>query len=116
VGYPREHADIGACTEHARFARAQQNDFDGRMLETEPLERVRELDVHSEVIRVELELVAFEQRALLVHVHQQRGDFAIDPELPVPISRRLGLEIDPRLAVAQLALCIGHLILASAHD
>ena len=83
------------------------------MLEAQPLDRVGELDVDAEVVGVELELVAFEQRALLVDVHQQGGDLAVDLELPVAILRRLGLEIDPALAVVQLALCIGHRVLTA---
>ena len=104
----RQHADIGAGAEHARLARAQQNDLHLRMLEAQALDRVGELDIDAEVVGVELELVAFEQRALLVDVHQQRRDLAVDLELPMAIFRRIGLEIDPALAVAQFALCIGH--------
>ena len=40
------------------------------MLEAQPLDGVGELDVDAEVVGIELELVAFEQRALLVDVHQ----------------------------------------------
>ena len=113
VGGARQHADIGAGAEHARLARAQQYDLHLRVLEAQPLDRVGQLDVDAEVVGIELELVAFEQRALLVDVHQQGGDLAVDLELPVAILRRLGLEIDPALAVVQLALCIGHRFLTA---
>ena len=73
-----------------------------RMLEAQPLDRVGQLDVDAEIVGVELELVALEQRALLVDVHQQRRDLAVDRELPVPVARRIGLEVDPRPAVASL--------------
>ena len=76
------------------------------MLETQPLDRVGEFDVDAEVVGVELQLVAFEQPALLVHVHGERGDIAIDGKLPMPVARRIGLEIDPRLAVGQFSLGI----------
>ena len=72
------------------------------MFEAQPLERVGKLDVDAEIVGIELELVALEQPALLVDVHQQRGDVAVDRELPVPVARRIGLEIDPRYAVGQL--------------
>ena len=101
VGRAGQHADIGAGAEHPRLARAQHHDAHFRMLEAQPLDRVGEFDIDAEIVGVELQLVAFEQRALLVDVHQQRGDVAVDLELPMPVARRLGLEIDPRLAVRQ---------------
>src|SRR5262249_30355207 len=78
------------------------------MLEAQPLDGVRQLDVDAEVVGVELELVALEQRALFIDIHQQRGDVAVDRELPVTIFRRIGLEIDAALAVVQFAFCVGH--------
>ena len=71
VGRARQHADIGAGAEHARLARAQQDDLHLRMLEAQPLDRVGKLDIDAEVVGIELELVALEQRALLVDVHEQ---------------------------------------------
>src|SRR5262249_18044715 len=94
--------------EHPRLGRAQQYNLDLRVLETQPLEGVGELDVDAEVVGIELELVAFEQRRLLVDVHQQGGDLAVELELPVAVSRRIGLEIDPASAVAQFAFGVGH--------
>ena len=70
VGRARQHADVGAGAEHARLARAQQHDLHFRMLEAQPLDRVGQLDIDAEVVGVELELVALEQRALLVDVHR----------------------------------------------
>ena len=79
-----------------------------RVLETQPLNRVRQLDVDAEIVRIELELVALEQGALLVHIHQQGRDLAVDGEFPMPVLRRIGLEIDAALAVVQFAFCLGH--------
>ena len=70
VGRARQHADVGAGAEHARLARAQHHDLHLRVLEAQPLDRVGELDVDAEVVGVELELVALEQAALLVDVHE----------------------------------------------
>ena len=74
------------------------------MLEAQPLDGVGELDVDTEIVGVELELIAFEQRALLVDVHEERGDVAVDRELPMAVARRRSLEIDPGLAVGQRTL------------
>src|SRR5213076_2528668 len=76
-----KHADVGAGAEHAWLARAQQDDLHLRVLETQPLNRVRQLYVDAEIVRIELELVALEQGALLVHIHQQGRDLAVDGEV-----------------------------------
>jgi hypothetical protein len=103
-----EHANIGAGAEHPRLGRAQQDDFDLRVFEPQPFDGVRQLDVDTKVVRIELELVAFEQRGLLVDIHQQRRDLAVDAELPMAVFRRIGLEIDAALAVVQFAFRVGH--------
>ena len=99
-----QHADIGAGAEHARLARAQHHDAHLRMLEAQPLDGVGKFDIDAEIVGIELEIVAFEQRALLVDVEEKRGDVAVDLELPMAVARRLGLEIDSRLAVGQRTL------------
>ena len=99
-----EHADIGAGAEHPRLARPQHHHPHLRVLEAQPLNRIGKFDIDAKIVGVELELVAFEQPALLVDVEQQRGDIAVNVELPVPIPGRLSLEIDPCPAVGQRAL------------
>jgi len=44
------------------------------MLETQPLRRVVQLDVHAEVVGVHLELVARDQPAVLGDVQPEVGD------------------------------------------
>ena len=78
------------------------------MLEAQPLHGVRELDVDAEIVGIELELVALEQAAILVDVHGQGRDVAIDRELPVPVARRIGLEIDVFRAAREHAVFTGH--------
>ena len=110
MGRAREHADIGAGAEHLRLGGAQQHDLRLRMLEAQPLDRVGKLDVDAEVVGVELEVVALVEPALLVDVHGQRRDVAVDGELPMAVLRGIGLEIDPRLAVGELAFGVSHCI------
>ena len=57
------------------------------MLEAQPLQRVGELDIDAEIVGIELELVALEQAAVLVDVHGQLGDVAVEAQLPMPIAR-----------------------------
>src|SRR6185437_623503 len=70
------------------------------MLEAQPLDGVGQLDVDAEVVRVELELVAGAQAAILVHVHRQVSDAVFGRELPMLVAVGLGAEVDGR--------CIGH--------
>ena len=65
-----------------------------RVLEAQPLHRVVELDIDAEVVGVELELVAVEQPAGLIDVHDQISDVAVALDAPMAVARRLGLEID----------------------
>jgi hypothetical protein len=88
----REHADVGAGAEHAVLARADHHHLDLGMLEAQALHCVRKLDVDAEVVGIELQLVAFEEAAVLVDVHGEGRDFTLRGELPVPVPRRIGLK------------------------
>ena len=78
------------------------------MLEAQPLHGVRELDVDAEIIGIQLELIALEQAGILVDVHGQGRDIALDGELPVPVARRIGLKIDVFCAACEDAIFAGH--------
>jgi hypothetical protein len=108
VGRARQHADIGAGAEHPRLGGAQQHDLHLRMLEAQSLDRVGELNIDAEIVGVELELVAFVEPAFLIHVQGERRDVAVDGELPMAVTRRVGLEIDPRLAIRELSVGVSH--------
>ncbi|MNT77868.1 hypothetical protein D3C72_2170340 [compost metagenome] len=64
------------------------------MLEADAVERVVQFDVDAEVIAVELELVAGAQAGVLVDVHRQRGDGAVERQLQVFVLGGGGLVID----------------------
>ena len=53
------------------------------MLEAESLQRVVEFDVHSEIVGIELQLIAGPQAAVFIHVHGECGDAAFDVQSPV---------------------------------
>ena len=108
VGRPRQHPDVGTGAEHPVFARPQQNHFHAGMFKAQPLHRVREFNIDAEIVGVQLELVAFEQPAILVDIHGQRCDVAIDCELPMPVARRIGLEIDVAGTARKDAVFPGH--------
>ncbi len=74
------------------------------MLEAQPLERVGKFDIDAEIVGIEFQVVAFEQRALFVDVEEERRDIAVDLELPMPVAGRIGLKINPRSTVGQRTL------------
>ena len=62
------------------------------MLEAEALDGVGELDVDAEIVRVELQLVVRREAGVLAHVHRQRGDGAVEGQLPVLVAVGAGIE------------------------
>jgi hypothetical protein len=108
VGRPRQHADVGAGAEHAVLGRPQHHYLNAGMLEAEPLRRVRQFDIDAKIVGIQLELIALEQPAILVDVHGQRRDLAIDVQLPMPVARRIGLKIDMPGTISEDAIFTGH--------
>src|SRR3984957_1190238 len=78
------------------------------MLEAQPLHCVGKLDIDAEIVGIQLELIALEQAAILVDIHGQGGDVAVDAELPMPVARRIGLKIDVLGAASKDAIFTGH--------
>jgi hypothetical protein len=87
-----EHVDVGAGAEHPLLAAADDDGTDFGVLEADALEGVAELDVHPEVVRVELELVALGEAALLVDVERESRDGRLDVEAPVLVGGRFAVE------------------------
>jgi hypothetical protein len=97
-----QHADVRAGAEDLLLAARDHHGLHGRVLEAQPLHRVVQLDVHAQVIGVELQLIAGTDAAPLVDVHRERRRLAVDVELPVPVAGGAGLEAD-RLPLGALA-------------
>ena len=64
------------------------------MLEAKTLHRVGQLDVDSEVVRVELQGVPGRETALGIDLHLERGDRAVDRKPPVPVAVGMAFEVD----------------------
>ncbi len=116
MGGARQHADVGAGAEHPVLGRAHHHHLDAGMLEAQPLHGVGQLDVDAEIVGIQLELIAFEQAAILIDVHGQRRDVACDIQLPVPVARRIGLKIDVAGAARKDAIFTGHWPPSSCDD
>ena len=92
----REHVDVRSRAKHAALPARHHDDVNRRVLEANPLQRIVQFDVDAEIVRIQLQLVSRTQPACLVDVHHQRGDRAVDLQLPVTVSRRIGPEVDRR--------------------
>jgi hypothetical protein len=56
------------------------------MLEPDALQRVRQLDINTKVVRIQLQAIARAQAACFIHIERQRRDRAVDVESPVAIA------------------------------
>ena len=63
------------------------------MLKPDSFERVVKFDIHSEVIGIQLQLVAGTNPAVFGDVHRERRHRRIEGKPPVLVARRLGLII-----------------------
>ena len=104
-----EHVDVRARAEHARLARGHHHGFHPRMLEPDPVQRIVQLDVHAQVVGVELELVGREEPLVLLDVERERGDGAVDRQLPVVVLLGVRIECDHRGPGVYGAWCVAFL-------
>ena len=98
-----QHVDVGAGAEHALARRSEDHAAHLGVLEADAVQGIVELDVHAEVVGVELQLVAGLDALVLVHVHGEGGDRAVDAHAPVGVALGVGVEAD-----ACRVGCFGH--------
>ena len=63
------HVDVSACAEDSWLQTRDDDGANFRMLETDSLDGVSEFDIDAEVVRVELQFVAFGERLIFLDVH-----------------------------------------------
>src|SRR5262249_45107773 len=80
--------------EHIVLAGFDDHTMHLRMFEAQPLDGVVELDVDTEIVGIELELVAVGEAAGRIDIHNEIGDVAVLLDAPVAVARWLGLEVD----------------------
>ncbi len=88
IHFPRvrglaEHVDVGARAEHALAGAGDHHALHLGMFEADAVQRIRKLDVHAEVVGVELELVSWLESLVLVHVHRERRHRPVEGKPPV---------------------------------
>ena len=53
------------------------------MFKAQPLNRVGQLNVDAEIVRIEFKLVTVSQGLIFLHVHREPGNLRVDRQLPV---------------------------------
>ena len=91
-----QHEDVRAGAEDALLQAGDDDGVDLGMLEADALDGVGELDVDAEIVRVQLQPVVGREAGVLLHVHRQRRDGAVERQLPVDVTRGIALEVDRR--------------------
>ena len=80
-----EHEDIGAGTEDSILEAGNHDRAHFRMLKAETLDRVVKLDVYPEIVRIELEFVAFADTTIFRDIHCQRRNRPGKAQTPMPV-------------------------------
>ena len=89
-----QHPDVRPGAEHLVQAAGEHDRADLRAGEPQSLDRVVQLDVHAEVVGVQLQLVAGGDAALLVGLDHDARDLAVDLQAQVPVAAGLGVEVN----------------------
>src|SRR5262245_8969591 len=89
-----QHANICPSTEHPWLRRRDKHRRYPWVLETSPLHGIIELNIDTESIGIELQLIPRHQRRVFLDVHSQRGDPPLDAQLPVLVASWMRGEID----------------------
>ena len=97
VGRHAKHADISTGTEHLRMIGTQNDATNLRVFKAQTLDRVIQLDINTEIIRIEFQLVARLQRGIFTNRHCKTGDIAVNRQIPVLVLIWAGGKIYPWL-------------------
>ena len=89
-----QHWDVGSSAEDAIDCTSDLYNFDFGVLEADALDGVGKFDVDTKVVGVQFEFVAFFERELILHVHIEFGDFAVERELPMLVLIGGGVELN----------------------
>ena len=94
VGGHAQHEDVGTGAEHAVLQAGHHHRAHFGVLKADALQCVVQLDVHTQVVAVELEFVARADAGVFVDVDRQGGDLAIKGQIDVFVLGGVGLVID----------------------
>ena len=94
VAADAQHKDVGARAKHFVFGAGHDHGAHFGVFKADALDGVVELNVHAEVVAVELELVAGAQTGVFIKVGFEGGHCAVKAEFPVLVLRGLGFVTD----------------------
>src|ERR1700694_5895237 len=83
-----EHIDVRTGAEDSRLEAGDDDRAYFRMLKSQTLNSIGELDINPEVVRVELELVTFGECLIFLDIHRKSSDLPFDVQFPVFVMRR----------------------------
>ena len=110
-----QHPDVRPGAEVGLLAAGEHHAAHLGVGEAQPLGEVVELDVDAQVVRVQLELVAGHQPAVLGDVEVDPGGLTLDLVPPVAVARGVGVEVDLRRGVGTGSLRGGRSVLENGH-
>src|SRR5438132_780664 len=91
-----QHVDVGAGAEHALLAARDHHHPGFGMLKPDAVERIVEFYIDPEVVRVELQAVAWGEPAFLLDVERHRGHRTVARKTPVSIALKFDVKVDHR--------------------
>ena len=94
VAAQAEHKDVGAGAKHFVLGAGHHHAAHLGVLKADAVDGVVQLDVHAQVVAIELELVAGAQAAVFIKVRFERGHRALKAQFPVVVLAGFGLVVD----------------------
>src|SRR5712692_11447781 len=88
-----QHVNVCAGTKDAILCAGEDDRANLRMLEPNSLQRIMQLNVHTKVVGIQLQLVPRPKPPVLAYVHEQGRYWTIRGKLPVPVTGRIGLVV-----------------------
>jgi hypothetical protein len=88
-----QHVNICAGTKNAVLCAADDDRSNFRVLEPKSLQRIMQLDVHTEIVGIQFQLVTWPKPPVLAYIHEQGRDWTVNGESPVPVTGRIRLVV-----------------------
>jgi hypothetical protein len=94
VGRKAEHINVGSGAKNAILGAGNDNRTNLGMFESNVLQSIVQLDIYSEIVRIQFQFISRADSAVLGDIHRQRRYRAVEGETPMLVPRRIGLKID----------------------
>jgi hypothetical protein len=81
-----QHVNICAGTKNAVLCAGDDDRSNFRVLEPNSLQRIMQLDVHTEIVGIQFQLVTRPNPPVLAYIDQQGRYWTVNGESPVPVT------------------------------